>query len=437
MGRMIKVYLQTSLLGRILFGFILGTTLGIGIWLWGNESTLRAVDFVSPLGTILIHMLKMIVIPVIFFSLVTGAAQLSLKSFGRVGTKVIGWYLMTSLIAAVVGTAIALLINPGRQVDLNSWQALADKAEAPVPTPQLPQSVGASLTQILLNLFQNPFAALAGNNFLAVIVFALLFGLALRSLLDRKTGMEAEGFQTILTLMGTARDVVFKIVDWILEYSPIGICALTLTNFSRYGKEIIGPYLGITLGVITGVMVMMTVVYPLLLGLSVRQSPYKVLRRMNEALLTAFITRSSAATLPVTFKTLENRLGVKREITSFSLPLGATINMDGVCIHLPVFAVLAANIFGVHLNAENLLILVMTTVLASIGAGGVPGGSLMLLFVILQPLGLKPEQVDLIIAVAVGINPILDMFETANNVTGDMVCSYVVACKEGLVVSQN
>ena len=147
----------------------------------------------------------------------------------------------------------------------------------------------------------------------------------------------------------------------------------------------------------------------------------------------AFITRSSAATLPVSIKTATEKLKIHSELASFSLPLGATINMDGVCVHLPMFAVLAANMFGVQLTFGGLAVLVITTVLASIGAGGVPGGSLMLLFIILETMGLSGQQVATIVALALGINPILDMFETMNNVTGDLVCTYAVAHNEGLV----
>jgi len=147
----------------------------------------------------------------------------------------------------------------------------------------------------------------------------------------------------------------------------------------------------------------------------------------------AFITRSSAATLPVSIKTAEEELKIRNELASFSLPLGATINMDGVCVHLPMFAVLAANMFDIKLTLTSLVVLVITTVLSSIGAGGVPGGSLMLLFIILQTMGLSSQQVAVIVALALGINPILDMFETMNNITGDLVCSYAVAANEGLV----
>jgi Na+/H+-dicarboxylate symporter len=165
----------------------------------------------------------------------------------------------------------------------------------------------------------------------------------------------------------------------------------------------------------------------------IRRNPWEALKQIREPMIMAFITRSSAATLPVSIKTAQDKLGIHSELASFSLPLGATINMDGVCVHLPMFAILAANMFGIELTLGSLVVLVITTVLASIGAGGVPGGSLMLLFIILENLGLAPDQVAVIVALALGINPILDMFETMNNVAGDLVCTYAVAANQGLI----
>ncbi len=234
-------------------------------------------------------------------------------------------------------------------------------------------------------------------------------------------------------LLEAGRDAMFKLVDWVLEYSPIGVFALTIVNFGLYGPSIVGPYVSVTLGVILGILAMIFVVYSVLLWAVTRRNPVDALKQVREPMLMAFITRSSAATLPVSIKTAQEKLRIHNELASFSLPLGATINMDGVCVHLPMFAILAANMFGIELTLGSLVVLVLTTVLASIGAGGVPGGSLMLLFIILDNMGLRPEQVAVIVALALGINPILDMFETMNNVTGDLVCSCAVATDQGLV----
>ena len=178
---------------------------------------------------------------------------------------------------------------------------------------------------------------------------------------------------------------------------------------------------------------MVFVVYPLLIKIFSKRSPIYFFKNIDEAMITAFMTRSSAATLPVSMEIANEKLGIKKEITGFALPLGATINMDGVCVHLPMFAVLAANMFGIDLTPTSLFLLVITTVLAAIGAGGVPGGSLMLLFIILQAMGISDTQVAVIVTLALGVNPILDMFETMNNVTGDITCSYIVASNENLI----
>ena len=183
----------------------------------------------------------------------------------------------------------------------------------------------------------------------------------------------------------------------------------------------------LTVGVVLGVLGTMFVVYPLMVVLATRKNPFAVLAKIKEPILTSFVTRSSAAALPVSLKTAHDELKIKDTLASFALPLGSTVNMDGVCVHLPMFAVLAANMFGAQLSFTALFVLVITTVLASVGAGGVPGGSLMLLFIILQNMNLGTGQIALIVGLALGINPILDMFETMNNVTGDLVCTYCVA----------
>ena len=222
-------------------------------------------------------------------------------------------------------------------------------------------------------------------------------------------------------------------VDWILAYSPIGVFALTSVNFSQYGSSLFGPYIKLTVGIVLGIFVMMFVVYPVMMAITLRVNPFTVLMKMREPMLTSFVTRSSAATLPVSLRVAKEELKISENISSFALPLGSTINMDGVCIHLPMFAILAANMFGAEVSFASLSVLVLTTVLASVGAGGVPGGSLMLLFIILQNMGLNAGQISIIVGLALGINPILDMFETMNNVTGDLVCTYSVAKLSGLV----
>jgi Na+/H+-dicarboxylate symporter len=433
-----RSYFRIPLFTRIFIGFGLGIITGLVLWqsslTYGQEWLADVLAWIAPFGTVLLGMLKMIVIPIIFFSLVTGAANLPVKKFGSLGIRVILWYLITSLGAAVLGTIIAFVLNPGKSAGLEKVERLASTLmpQAEKIGEQVQQ--GNRLAVFIGNLFKNPFEALATGNFLSIIIFSILFGLAARVLMDTlKDKREKRQVSRLIKVIKAAQEVTFRIVHWIMEYFPIGVFALAAVNFGMYGSALFGPYLKIAGGVIVGVFVMVFIVYPLLMFAFTRRNPYKVLATIQEAVITAFVTRSSAATLPVSMRICEEDLKVKNELAGFSLPLGATINMDGVCVHLPVFAVLAANLFGIEMGPMRIFVLILTVVLASIGAGGVPGGSLMLMFIVLQAMGLSASQTSVIVALAMGINPILDMFETANNVAGDNVCTYVIAQTQKMV----
>jgi len=441
MKKLLAWYFSVSLIARIIVCLIVGAIIGGALWLVSNQAEtdapLKVLNFIEPFGAVFVYMLKMIVIPVVFFSLLSGASSLPVSKFGRVGLKTIGWYLLCSLFAAVVGAALALLINPGAGAGLEMWQDMVTQVTAEAADLETAAETENPLVRMLYNMFTNPFEALATGNFLPIIVFSIMFGLAIRVSIEAASGTrQSARLEMLIELVEACRDAMFRLVDWILEYSPIGVLALTIVNFARYGPKIVGPYVSVTLGVVCGILIMVFCVYPILLLVVTRQNPFKVLKRIREAMIMAFVSRSSAATLPVSIKVAEDELKIHNELASFSLPLGATINMDGVCVHLPMFAVLAANMFGIELTISSLAILVITTVLASIGAGGVPGGSLMLLFIILQTMGLNDQQVAIVVALALGINPVLDMFETMNNVTGDLVCTYTVAHNENLLSNQ-
>lgn len=405
----------------IFIAFIIGLVVGIVLWQTGVDVG-GYVTWVSPFGNILVSMLKMIVIPVIFLSLISGAASLPTKEFGKIGVKVVVWYFVTSLFAAIVGSFLALAFNPGSGTSHSEWASLMSMGSAEIA----PASAG-SLADVFLDMFQNPFKALAQGNFLAIIVFAIAFGIALKIISEKNDAKLQEGAKLFLNIVETCKETVFKMVDWILAYSPIGVFCLTSVNFAQYGSKLFGPYIMLTLGVVLGIIAMVFIVYPIMIAVSTRKNPIKIMMQIREPMLTAFVTRSSAASLPVSLRTAKENLHISDNLSSFALPLGSTVNMDGVCVHLPMFAVLAANMFGADIGFTALLVLVITTVLASVGAGGVPGGSLMLLFIILQNMNLDPGQIAIIVGLALGINPILDMFETMNNVAGDLVCTYCVA----------
>ena len=425
-----KLYNRIPLIWRNLGAFVLGCAAGVLIYYLGNVYCSgflnKTVSILSPFGAVLVNMLKMIVIPIIFFSLIHGAASLPVKTFGKMGAGVCAWYLFTSLFAAVFGSLIALLFNP----KLASAGELAGKLSAQVAAMTGKSSAGNAFLNILLGLFANPFKALAEGNFLPVIVFAILFGLAARTVLDTtEDNAVREAVSRMLEIIGAMQNTIFKIIDWIMAYFPIGVFALTACNFAVYGIELFQSYFQVALCVICGIMLMLLVCYPMIVALICRVNPYPVLWQLREPILTAFVTRSSAAALPVSLKTAAAKLKVKSELANFTLSLGATVNMDGVCIHLPVFAVLAANLFGFELTLAQMLLLVISVVFASVGAGGVPGGSIFLLFLVLDSLHLTPAQTSTIVALALGINPLLDMFETACNVAGDNIGTYVVGKK--------
>ncbi len=425
-----RIMRRMPLMAQILVGFVAGTAIGICLSEFCQpETTKRILPFVAPFGAVLVAMLKAVVYPIILFSLIAGAAALPLRKSGRVGGAVLLWYTATSLFATVFGVALAYLLNPS--------MSGADSVAAGHLAGAKAMAGGAasgSVAEFILGLFQNPFAALANGQFLPVIVFAIAFGLAARSLLDSiPSGSEtARAVETLVRVVDGAQRVSFKLIDWVVRYFPIGVFALSVTNFALNGTLLFGPYVRITCCVAVGVSAMVFVVYPVAIALFCRENPYRVLLRLREAMLTAFVTRSSAATLPVSFRVMDE-IGVDRALSGFSLPMGATVNMDGVCVHLPVFVILAANMFGHDLSVVQIATLCLSIMFASIGAGGIPGGSVFLLFMVLENMGLPGDEVMLVVALALGINPILDMFETCCNVTGDNVCTYIVARKNGLV----
>ena len=421
-------YTRIPLIYRNLGAFVLGCAAGIILYKLGmirGEGFLSSViGVLSPFGSVLVNMLKMIVIPIIFFSLIHGSASLPTKTFGKMGLGVCGWYFFTSLYAAIFGTLIALLFNP----KLASANELAGKLASQVESMKTTAAGGGNaFVKILLGLFTNPFQALAEGNFLPVIVFSIMFGLAARVVLDTTQDERTRQVITsMLDVIEAMQKTIFKMIDWIMGYFPVGVFALTACNFAVYGIGLFQSYFQVALCVICGILLMLLVCYPLVTFLICRVNPYPILWKLREPILTAFVTRSSAAALPVSFRTAKESLRVKGELANFTLSLGATVNMDGVCIHLPVFAVLAANLFGFEMTVGQILLMVLGVVFASIGAGGVPGGSIFLLFMVLEFFHLTPVQTSTVIALALGINPLLDMFETACNVAGDNIGTYVI-----------
>ncbi len=432
--KIVRGYFSVALVWRIAAAFVLGAAVGVLCsrlgTVCGADPAARLAAVLSPFGAALVAMLKMVVIPLIFFSLVAGAASLPLGKFGRLGLSVLIWYFLTSLFAGAFGIALALAVNPS----MENARQLSRQFMPQVGAMKM-QGAAGGVTQFINTLFMNPFQALAEGQFLPIIIFSILFGLSARAVMEREgSGSKVgRGAETMLDAFDAAEKALFRIIDWVMEYFPVGVFALAAVNFAVYGVKLFIPYMRIAGCVAAGVLLMIFVIYPLLLLLLCRENPWRVMNKIKDAVITAFLTRSSAATLPISFRVAGEKLHIHEQLSSFALPLGATVNMDGACIHLPVFAILAANIFGIHLGASQLAVLLISVVFASVGAGGIPGGSVFLLFMVLSNLGLGDAEVATIVALAIGVNPLLDMFETACNVAGDNVCNYIVARRNGMV----
>lgn len=409
-------YLKTNLLLKISLGLFFGAFAGLFL----KEQIL----WVQPLGEIFVRLLKMIVMPVVLTTLVVGAASISPSEIGKVGIKIMFFYLITSAVAVIFGLFMGNIFQPGMGLDLGDVSGIAGKAaEQP------------NVIQTLLNIIPtNPFASLSEGNVLPLIFFAIIFGIGVSTL--RASGnqnLKSSG-DIVFRFFDGAAEVMYLMVRWILQYAPVGVFALIAVVFARQGSKALGPLGTVTAAVFLG-FVAQFLLYGLLLAMN-RLSYMTFLRGTKEALITAFVTRSSSGTLPLTMNCAENELGVSRNVSSFTLPLGATINMDGNAIYQGVCALFIAFAVGMPLSIQQQITVVITAVLASIGAAGVPGAGVIMLLLVLDSVGLKVEEgsaVAAAYAMILGIDAILDMGRTATNVAGDLVGTVLVAKSEGLL----
>ncbi|GHU04355.1 amino acid transporter [Betaproteobacteria bacterium] len=420
---MLDWYFKSSLLLRILIGLIAGAVVGVVLG-FGDEATAKAfVANTSFFGDLFIRLLKMIIVPVIFLSLIGGAASIAPSRLGRVGVKIIAFYLITSAISVAVGLLFAHLFSPGEGMGLVGAEGLAGKAAA-----------GPKLSQVLLNIVPtNPVESLAKAEVLPIIFFAMIFGLSISFLKDSKDETLVKGAEALHNIVNAAAETMYKIVNWIMQYAPIGVFFLIAMVFAQQGAKAFGPLLIITVAAYLAFIVLVIVGYGGFLSLY-KLSFIKFLKGANEAMITAFVTRSSNGTLPVTMRVSEEKLGVPRSIGAFTLPLGATINMNGTAIYLGVTAMFIGNAVGLPLTVDQQWTVVLTATLAAVGTAGVPGAGAIMLLMVLESIGLKVEAGTAIAAgyaMILGIDALLDMGRTSLNVTGDMVCTAIVAKTEG------
>ncbi len=419
---MLDWYFKSNLLTRILIGLVSGAIVGVILGYSSPETIQSFVDNTKFFGDLFIRLLKMIVVPVILFSLIAGAASIAPSRLGRVGVKVIVYYLLTSALAVTIGLIFANIFQPGLDMGIVGNEAVKGK-EAVAPT----------LSSILLNIVPtNPAESLAKGDVLPIIFFAMLFGLAISYVKESKDTAIAKGAETLFQLVNSAAETMYKIVRGIMEYAPIGVFFLIAIVFAQQGAKALGPLLLVTLTVYIGLLFHLVVTYGGLLAVF-RLGFFKFLRGANEAMITAFVTRSSNGTLPVTMRVSEENLGVPRNISSFTLPLGATINMDGTAIYLGVCAMFIGYATGNPLTWDQQMTVVITATLASIGTAGVPGAGAIMLLMVLESIGLKVETgsaVAAAYAMILGIDALLDMGRTSLNVTGDIAGSSIVAKTE-------
>ncbi|MEH6735632.1 MULTISPECIES: dicarboxylate/amino acid:cation symporter [unclassified Shewanella] len=403
---------KLGLTSKILIGMALGIIFGLALrnFFPGSQFIQEYITdgFLHVIGTIFISSLKMLVVPLVFISLVCGTCSLSDPSkLGRLGGKTISFYLFTTAIALTIAILAAVLIHPGNASLAGNVLEYSAK-DAP------------SLSEVIINIVPtNPMQAMSEGNMLQIILFAVVFGFAISHIGERGT--------RIASFFNDLNDVIMRVVTLIMQLAPYGVFALMATLSLTLGLETFGSVVKYFLLVVAVLFIQGLVVYPTLLKLFSGLSPLMFLRKIRDVQLFAFSTASSNATLPVTIETAEHRMGVDNKIASFTLPLGATLNMDGTAIMQGVATVFIAQVFGIELSIMDYATVVVTATLASIGTAGVPGVGLIMLAMVLNQVGLPVEGIALII----GVDRMLDMIRTAVNVTGDAVATVIIAKSEG------
>ncbi len=408
-------YFKSNLLVRILLGLILGAVCGITFG--------PAMAWVSPFGVIFIRLLKMIVMPVILFTLTVGAASVHPSQLGRVGAKSLLIYMITTGFAVSFGLICGNLFQPGKGMQIAAGATEGIKADVSAP----------SLVDTLINLVPvNPFGVIADGNVLPVIFFCLIFGIGLAYVRNSEDEQISRSGETVFRFFNGGAQIMYLVVHWILQYAPIGVFALIADVFGKQGAEAFGPLGWTTLAVYLAFVGHMLLVYGGML-LVFKISPLAFFSKAKEAIVTAFVTRSSGGTLPVSMDTAGSKMGISQGVYSFSLPLGATVNMDGTAIYQGVCAIFVGFAIGAPLTFSQQLTIIATSLLASIGTAGVPGAGAIMLMMVLESVGLKVEPgspVAMAYGMIFGIDALLDMGRTACNVTGDLAVTCVVAKTE-------
>ena len=410
-----KTKKKIGLSTQIFIALLIGALFGVVIHYWIPSSYIKDTVIVEGVlyvvGQGFIRLMQMLVVPLVFCSLICGSMAIGdTKTLGKVGVKTIGFYLVTTALAVCVALGSALLINPGLGLDMDAVQkgTVSSSTEA------------TSLVDTLLNIIpKNPVQSMANGDMLPIIVFALFVGIMLAKLGTRGS--------VVANFFSQFNDVMMEMTMAIMKVAPIGVFCLIARTFATVGFSAFAPMLKYMGNVTLALAIQCLIVYQILLFVFTRLNPLKFIKKFLPVMGFAFSTATSNATIPMSIDTLSKKMGVSKQISSFTIPLGATINMDGTSIMQGVAVVFIAQAYGIPLTMGNLATVVVTATLASIGTAGVPSVGLVTLAMVLNSVGLPTEGIALIM----GIDRILDMIRTAVNITGDAVCTTIVCHQEG------
>lgn len=402
---------KLGLTSKILIGLFLGMLFGVilskmpGSYI---KDTVLLGGIINVIGNGFTKAIKMMVVPLVFVSLVCGVSAMEdIKKLGRIGFKTMGFYLMTTAVAICISLALGVLLKPGAGLDLGT-----------VASQSTTIAKNQSLSEIILNMIpSNPIEAFAKGEMLQIIFFAMLTGVSI-SLVGEKA-------KPLKKLFECANEVCMKMVSVIMMFAPFGVFALITNTFSTVGADAIGSLVKYILVVLLGLLLHVVVVYGGSLKVFTKVSFIGFIRKFSKVAAVTFSTASSNASVPVSLELMEE-MGVSKSIRSFTIPMGATINMDGTAIMQGVAALFIAQVYGIHLGVNDMLTIVLTATLASVGTAGVPGVGMIMLSMVLQSVGLPLEGIGLIM----GVERIIDMFRTTVNVMGDNTCTLVVASSE-------
>ncbi|MCZ6110762.1 dicarboxylate/amino acid:cation symporter [Campylobacter ureolyticus] len=416
-GWYFKSNLAYRILGALVIGSIIGMIVPKGVILFGNTTLL---SIIAPFGDLFIRLLKMIIVPIIVASLIMGTSSIEPSKLGRVGGKAVFFYFVTTLFAIVIGLACAFVFRPGSGLDLSDASVAVSKtASAP------------SISEIFLSIVPtNPISSMANTDVLAIICFCIFFGVGLAFCKESSDERIKNSANTVFNFFDGVSEIMFKMVRWIMEYAPIGVFALMFAVFNKSGAGAFSSLANVTIALYVGLALQVILVY-CGVCLLMKLNPVDFIKKVKDPMLTAFVTRSSNATLPISMDTAEHKMGVPKGVYSFVLPVGATVNMNGTTVYLGVCSLFIANACGIDLTMGHYITIVITSILAAIGTAGIPGAGAIMLLLILESIGLKVEgNVAIAYGMILGIDAILDMGRTSMNVVGDVVASIWVAKTE-------